>query len=139
MIDASKAAGFAQMKNRREVVRPLVVEKVTFDDGTGGNDAGDLALDDFPRDRITGLLGNRDALSRPDQLGDVIVGSMVGHATHRHGVALGQGDVEDGCGGLRVVEEHLVEIAEAVEEQHVGGQRSAHRLVLRHHRGKRRG
>ena len=138
VIHAGQPAGFPELEDRGEVVRPLVVEQVCFEDRAGGNDPGDLAFDDFPRLRLAGLLGDGHPLAGLHQLGDVIVRRMVGHAAHRHRVAAGQRDIEDRRGGLRVVEEHLVEIAQPVEQQHVVRQRSAHRLVLRHHRGERR-
>ncbi len=81
------------------------------------------------------MLGDGDAFAGLDDFGDVALGCVVGDAAHGDAVAFGEGDVEDFCGGLGVLEEHLVEVAEAVEEQDVIGQGAAHCLVLRHHRG----
>ena len=40
---------------------------------------------------------------------------MMGDATHRDVVSLGEGNVEDGRGGFGVLEKHLVEITKPIE------------------------
>jgi len=55
------------------------------------------------------------------------------NAAHGRAAAFGQGNVENGGGGLRVLEEHFVEIAESVEENDVSRQAFPHREVLGHH------
>ena len=47
--------------------------------------------------------------------------------------AFGQGDIEEGCRFAGVVEKHFVEVAEAEEEEGVGGELAADVLVLAHH------
>jgi hypothetical protein len=58
----------------------------------------------------------------------------MGDAAHGNVVALGEGDVQDAGGNLGILEEHLVEVAEPVEEKDILGQRSPHGLILGHHR-----
>ena len=47
--------------------------------------------------------------------------------------ARGERDIQDGCGDLRILEEHLEEIAHPVEEQAILGI-GLEREILRHHR-----
>ena len=70
--------------------------------------------------RALGLLGDRDAVAGLDQPREIGVGGMDRHAAHRdrHPVMLaarGERDVEYRGGDLRIVEEHLEEIAHPVE------------------------
>src|SRR5439155_2224100 len=62
---------------------------------------------------------------------------MIRHTTHRHAVALGQRDVQKGRRFLRVVEKHLVEIAEPKQQERVRRNAFPQPLVLLHHRSKR--
>ena len=64
---------------------------------------------------------------------------MKGHARHgdrltRRGAARGEGDVEQARRPLRVVVEELVEVAHAVEQQHVGMLRLQAQVLLHHGR-----
>jgi hypothetical protein len=59
-----------------------------------------------------------------NQLGDVAVGRVIRHAAHRRLVFLplvarGQHEVEQRRRFLRILEEHLVKIAETIEEDRV--------------------
>ena len=56
-------------------------------------------------------------------------------ATHRHEMAFGQCDIEYGRGSFCILEEHLVEITEPVEQYDICGQTAPYGLVLDHHRG----
>ncbi len=88
--------------------------------------ARDFALDDLLRHaRIFHLFADGDLESLANQLGNVVLGRVVGHTAHRDGdafflVARGQRDLQFARGDHRVFEEQLVEIAEAKEEQRVG-------------------
>ena len=64
---------------------------------------------------------------------DVTVGGVKRQAAHRDAVARGEGEVEQLRAGLRVLEEHLVEIAEPEEQQRVLGQFAFDAAILRHH------
>src|SRR5208337_768823 len=66
-----------------------------------------------------------DLESLADELGDVVLGRVVGHAAHRHGdafllVARGQRDLQLARSDHRILEEQLVEIAQAKEDKRVG-------------------
>src|SRR3990167_7705260 len=58
---------------------------------------------------------------------------MEGHAAHRHALAPGQDQAEDGGGFLRVAAEHLIEVAEPEKEDALGVA-GLDFLVLPHHR-----
>ena len=133
MVDGGEAVAGFGFREGGEVVRALVVEEGEIVDGAGGEDAGDLALDEFPGDGLGGLLGDGDAFPGLEQAGDVVLRGVVGDAAHGCAAAFREGDVEDGRGGFRVLEEHLVEVAEAVKEDDVGGQAFPHGEVLGHH------
>ena len=84
------------------------------------------------------LLADGDAMAERDQLLQVLVGGMDGHAAHGDVVAemlaaLGQRDAERARGDLGIGEEHLVEIVHAIEEQAIWIGRPDLQ-VLRHHR-----
>ena len=74
---------------------------------------------------VADLLGDGDLVAGVDQLGDVAVDRVVGHAGQRHTLVLadrprGQDDVADARHDLGVVVEGLVEIAQAEEQDDVG-------------------
>lgn len=121
MVDGGEAVAFADFREGGEVVRTFIVEEGEVVDGAGGEDARDFAFDDFPGLGCGGLLGDGDAFAGFEEAGDVILRGVVGDATHRGAATLGEGDVHDGSGVFRILEEHFVEIAEAVEEDDVGG------------------
>ena len=90
------------------------------------------------RRRILHLLADCDPEALADQGQEIALGGMDRHAAHGDVLAemlaaLGQGDVERRRRGLGVGEEHLVEIAHAIEEQRIGMLR-LDLVVLRHHR-----
>ncbi len=97
--------------------------------------------------RSLGLLGDGDAVAGLDQPGEITSAAWTG--TPHIGIgdavmlaARSERDVEHGRGDLRILEEHLEEIAHAVEEQAVFGI-GLQREILRHHaesgRGRGRG
>ena len=104
----------------------------------GSEDAGDFAAHDFLRQlRVFHLVADGDAIAETEEARDVVFRGVVGDAAHGHAaffVARGEGELQLAGGGFGVVEEELVEVAEAEEEQRVGvlafgGQ------VLAHERG----
>ena len=71
------------------------------------------------------LIADSDAISAPDQARDIAFGRMIRHAAHWYGgafffVAGGEGDFQLARGRNRVVEEELIEVAEAIHEQGAG-------------------
>ena len=115
MVDGGEAMALADFREGGEVVGALVVEEGEIVDGAGGKDAGDLAIDEFSGNGFGGLFGDGDAFSCLEKPSDVVLRGVVGDAAHGGAAAFGERDVHDGGGGFRVLEEHLVEIAEAVE------------------------
>ena len=118
-----------------EVVVPAIIEKGKVVDRPGGNNLGDFPVHDFSRNRLGGLLADGDPPSLLDELGDIVFGSMVRYTAHGNAPSLGESDVKEAGGLLGVFKEHLVEIPEPEKEKYVVGKRTAHRLILRHHRG----
>ncbi len=127
--------GGASLEDGGEVGMLGVVEEGEVVDGGGGDDLGDLALDNLSGFGSGRLLGDGDALVGFDELGDVALRGVVRDAAHWDVVSLGEGDVEDAGGGFGVLEEHLVEVPETVEEEDIVGQGSPHGHILGHHRG----
>ncbi|KAG0506490.1 MAG: hypothetical protein Udaeo_01220 [Candidatus Udaeobacter sp.] len=62
---------------------------------------------------------------------------MIGHTAHRHAVALGQRHVQQSRRLFRVIEKHLVEIAEPEQQERVRRNAFSQPLVLLHHRSER--
>jgi len=97
----------------------------------GGGGANKLATDQaLALRRVFDLLGHCYPESCVEQLPEIAIKSVVWDAAHWciHGVVLpatGEGDAENRCGLLRILEEQLVEISHAVQQDGV--------LVLRLH------
>ena len=121
VVDAGEAESFPVSADGGEVVRALVVEQRVVIDGAGGEDACDLTRDEFSGDGFRGLFGDCDAFSGFEEAGDVALCGVVGDAAHGSSAAFGEGDVHDGGGGFRVLEEHFIKVAQAVEEDHIRG------------------
>ncbi len=108
-----------------------ILEQAVLGQGAGRDDADNAALDDgfrpafFRFGRVFQLLADGDAKAQPDQLGDIGVHRVGRHAGQRDVLvaelaALGQGQGQGGRGLDRVVEEQLVEVPHAKEQQGVG-------------------
>ena len=110
VIDGGKAVAVFDFREGGEVVRALIVEESEVVDGASGEDAGDLALDEFPGNGLGGLLGDGDSFTSLEEAGDVVLCGVIGDTAHGCATAFREGYVEDGRGGFRVLEEHLVEI-----------------------------
>ncbi len=94
--------------------------------GRGRDDANEVPADhSFRVLRVFHLVADRDLESAADQAADVGVGRVIGDAAHGDGgaarvlLARGERDLEGARRGERVVEEHLVEVAHAEEEDRV--------------------
>ena len=112
-----------------------VVEEGEVVDGGGGDDLGDFAFDELTGFGFGSLFGEGDAFARFDEFGDVAGGGVVGDAGHGDVVTLGESDVENGGGDFGVLEEHFVEVTQAVEKEDVVGEGATDGLVLSHHGG----
>ena len=124
---------------REHVVAPLIEEGLVRN-GAGRDDAHHLAFHrslGFPG--FAALLADGDGLTLAHQFRQVGVERDDGHAGHGNRsaggrAALGERDVEQLRGAARVLVEHLVEVAHAVEQQHVRVLRLDAQVLL-HHRG----
>jgi len=97
-------------------------------------DLGDLAFDELAGAGFFELVANGDLASGAEQPPDVGGGGVVGQTAHGHAVAAGEREVEQLRADLRVLEEHLVKIAKAKQQESVPGQLALDAAILRHHR-----
>ena len=118
---------------RRKVVGPVAVEQVQVINRACAEDLSNLTRHQFARHGLGRLLGDGDTLATLDQLGDIALRGMIGNAAHRDAAALGQGHIENRRGRLRILEEHLIKIAQPVKQQHIRRQLATNREVLLHH------
>ena len=129
----------AQRHGRQHAVT-LFVEERGVGQRAGRDHAHDLALDrSFRLGGIAKLLADGDRLSARDQLCEVLLDRVERHPRHRDRFARGsatrrEGDVEQPRRLLRILEEKLVEVPHAVEEQHVGTFRLEAQILLHHRR-----
>lgn len=137
-VKPGEAAGFFSGADGGEVVVAVFLESEIIE-RAGAEDAGDFAADELAGGDFADLVANGDAFAGFDEFGHVGAGAVVGDAAHGDVAAFGEGDVEEGRGLAGVVEEHFVEVAEAEEEEGVGGKLAADVLVLAHHGGELRG
>src|SRR5205814_1057529 len=85
--------------------------------------------------RFASLVTDRDSPPGFNEFCDVTLSGVIGHATHRDVIPLGQSEVEQTGGGLRVLKEELVKVTEPKEEQGISRHAGAEPLILLHHRG----
>ena len=112
------------MHCRQQVVAAFLQQSFVGD-GAGGDDAHHLAFHRALRGgRIADLFTDGHGLAELHQFGEIVVQLVIGHARHGDGLAgrlaaLGQGDVQQARRLAGVVVEEFVEIAHAVEHQHI--------------------
>ena len=125
-IDVRKSRPCTVARNGGEVVVFVGAEKMRVGGGAGRDDPGDFAPNEFFAGRgFFDLIADSDAISAPDQARDIAFGRMIRHAAHWYGgafffVAGGEGDFQLARGQNRVVEEELIEVAEAIHQQGAG-------------------
>jgi len=102
---------------------------------------GPVAVTELPAaaDELAGLRGlslvaDRDFAAGREQLAHVIVRRVLRNAAHRGVLALGQRNAEQPRADLGVLEEHLVEITEAEEQEVVRREAAFDLEILLHHR-----
>ena len=106
-----------------EQALPALFEQRLLGDRARGHDAGDLALHGALGDRgVAHLLADHDRLAELHEPGEIALDGVRRDPGHgdglaRRGAARGERDVEEARGLPGIVEEQLVEIAHAVEEQ----------------------
>jgi hypothetical protein len=101
--------------------------------GARAEDLRDLPFDQMAGAGVFHLIANRDFATGFEETRDVITGGVVGNAAHRNEAAPGEGDVEQLGADLSVFEKHFVKVAQAEEQERVGGQFAFDSAILRHH------
>ena len=112
--------------DREDVVVAARREELVLEDRARSDDLDDVPLHDPPRlRRILELFADRHAATHLEQAGDVFIHGLYGDA--REGnvplsavVPRGEGESQQAAPLLRVLEEHLVEVADAEEEERIG-------------------
>ena len=103
--------------------------------GAGAENLRHVALDELPGLGVFELVADGDFLAVLEEFADVAFGGVMRNAAHRGAVAGREREVEQTGGGFRIVEKHLVEIAETKQQQCVGRYLVLDAPVLLHHRG----
>ena len=132
-IHERQAEYFPRRTNRRKEVVPLGHEHSFIEMGAGREDLGDLAFDELAGPGVFELIANGDLATGPEQPANVSIRRVMRQAAHGKTVARGERQIENLRAGLRVLEKHLVEIAQAEEQQRVLGQFALDPAILRHH------
>ena len=134
-VEQGQAPALVLERQRQDVRALLGVLGVDLDGRARRQDLDDLPLDDpFGRLGVLDLLADGHLEALAEELGQVGGDGVIRHAAHRHLLPRGQGDVQDGRGGPGVLVEHLVEIAQAEEQEGVGMELLDAEILL-HHRG----
>ena len=124
----------ARINGRQEIIS-IRREQPLVEMGAGAENLRDLALDDLAGAGLLQLLANRHLAAGLEQARDVAAGGVEGDAAHGCLAAFGQGDIEQLRASPGVLEEHLVKIAQAEQQQRFGRQFAFDAAVLRHHGG----
>jgi hypothetical protein len=134
-VHQRQAEDFSRRDNGGEKIVPLGHEHALVEMRAGGEDLGDLALDELAGPGFLELLADGDLATGFEDAGDVIVGGVVRQAAHGDAVARGQRQVEQLRAGLGVLEKHLVKIPQPEQQQRILGQFALDAAILRHHGG----
>ena len=125
-VEEGRAVGVARAAERGEVDGLLRLDEVRVDGRAGRDDAHDLAADELLRlGRVFGLLADGDAVALAYESRDVVGDGVVRDAAHGDGLAAllvprGERDLKLARARDGVLEEQLVEVAEAEEEERAG-------------------
>ncbi len=127
-VERSSAANPAAFPARATQARKLFSSepRCASDRRARREHARDLALHQLLGEpRVFHLLADGDLEALANELGNVVFRRVIGHAAHGNGdalflVARGQRDLQLARGDHRVLEEELVEVAQAEEQQRVG-------------------
>ena len=147
--ETAPAALAGRAENGGEEIVRARVKQALLGERTGGDEAHHVALHHRLRPalpgfrRVLGLLADGDAVPQRDQPLEIVVSRMHRHPAHGDILAemlaaLGERDAQRARGNGGVLEEQLVEIAHAVEEQAVGIGRFDLKVLGDHRRGRRR-
>ena len=134
-IDHGDAKPFANPAYACQEVVLRGVEHATFCNGARRHNPRDFAANNaLGCGRIFHLVADGHLESGTHHLGKIAVECVVRNATHGCVVAFRERDIQRRRGGLRVIEEHLVEVAETEEEDHILRHLALDAPVLAHHR-----
>ena len=129
-IEKGEADPVIALQEAAQVVVLLGIENALLDHGPGSDDPHHLAPDEsLDQAGILDLFAQGDLVALSDQLSQVGIDGMVGHAAHGNGLTLGvavpggEGDLQVAAGDDGILVEHLVEIAQA-EKRRIPGCRS---------------
>ena len=75
--------------------------------------------------RVARLIANRDPPAGLDKLCDITGRRVIGHAAHRHTIAVSQGEIKQPRCFLGVLEKEFVKITEPKEQQRIPGNAGA--------------
>ena len=124
-VERGESGGVSRPRHAgQEVV--LLRAELCVDRGARRQHARDFALHQLlGHARVFHLLADGDLEALADELGDVVVGRVIRHAAHGDGralflVARGQRDLQLARGDHGVLEEELVEVAQAKEQKRAG-------------------
>ena len=145
-VEPRDAETAPRVRKRRKIIVAALVEQRILDDGAWRDDAHDLAVDNRPGAALPrgggllGLLADRNAEPLPDQALEICLGRMNRHPAHGNVLpsmppSARERDVERRRGTFRILEEHLVEVAHAIEQDRIR-MRALDVHVLGHHRGR---
>ncbi len=139
-VEPSRAQRVVANGNRHDQRVARLVQQARIGQCPRCDDARDLTLDGaFRRRRVAHLLGDHHRLAQLQQAREILLGAVIrhpGHPDRRAGrrAACGERDVQEPRRLLRVIEEQLVEIAHAIEQQHIGMLRLDAEILLHHGR-----
>ena len=124
---------FAVAANCRQEIVTLRLQQMRVEVRAGTEDLCDIAFDEFPRLGFFELVADGHLAPVLEKFADVPFGGVVRDATHRGTVAAGEREVEQLRSRLRIVEKHLVEIAQPEQEQRIRRNLVLYAPVLLHH------
>ena len=133
VIHISKAVLLPLTIHRREVVRLVGIKITPVRDRARTDDLRKPALDELAGDLIANLLTDGHALAGLDEPGDVTLRRVMGHPAHGDAVALRERHIQDARRRLRILEEHLVEVPQPEQQDHIPRQIPPHGEILLHH------
>ncbi len=139
-VEPGQAEHATMQVGREQQGVATVIEQRGVRQRAGGDDAADGALHrPLGRTRLADLLGDDHGFAELHQARQVLFDGVEGHARHLDRLAAGlaaggQRDVEQARGFFGVVEEELVEIAHAIEQQGVRVLQLDAQILLHHRR-----
>ena len=132
-VEPGQAPALVPERERDDVGALLGLLGLDLDGRARRQDLDDLAPDDaLGRLGVLDLLADGHLEALAQELRQVGADGVIGHAAHRHLLPRGQGDLEDRRRGPGVLVEHLVEVAQAEEQQGVGMELLDAEILLHH-------